>query len=97
MPQLINSGTGYETCSKPGTNHGDGPDIPRAQRFAERGFALLDGGDAAKARTQFRSTPCPVFPDAHVGLGHVEMGEKRLERRPAQGRRARAPARHAPA
>lgn len=54
-------------------------EIQRAHHIVRRGIEMLYSGDAAGARSQFNKAlkSVPSFPDAHVGLGHIAMSEKR--------------------
>lgn len=56
-------------------------DLRQAMGYAQRGLAALQKGNAARAREEFvrAVSKIPNLPDAHAGLGHLAMREKRFE------------------
>jgi len=49
--------------------------------YAQRGMAALEKGNARRAEQEFRDAieKSPQLPEAHLGLGHIAMSEKRFE------------------
>jgi tetratricopeptide (TPR) repeat protein len=56
-------------------------DLQRAMRYTNRGTKALTAGNLSKARGNFLDAVkiVPTYPDAHAGLGHVEMREREFE------------------
>ncbi len=56
-------------------------DLRQAMGYAQRGLAALQKGNVARAREDFvrAVSKIPNLPDAHAGLGHLAMREKRFE------------------
>lgn len=56
-------------------------DLRMAMAFAQRGLSALQKGNVARAREDFDRAlaKLPGLPDAHTGLGHLAMREKRFE------------------
>ena len=55
--------------------------IRDADRYSQFGTQALKSGNLHRARTLFEKAlkVIPSFPDAHMGMGHVAMGERRFE------------------
>lgn len=55
-------------------------DLKRAARFTGQGLRALRSGNLDKARRSYRRALeiLPMFPEAHLGLGHVAMREQRF-------------------
>lgn len=56
-------------------------DLRQAMGFAQRGLSALQKGNTARAREDFLRAVSKIsnLPDAHAGLGHLAMREKRFE------------------
>ena len=56
-------------------------DLRMAMSYAHRGLSALQKGNIARAREDFDRAlaKLPGFPDAHTGLGHLAMRERRFE------------------
>lgn len=56
--------------------------LDKASRQVDRGFAAMDDGNPARARSCFEKALqyVPPFPEAHVGLGHLAVREKDYEK-----------------
>lgn len=55
--------------------------INEADRYCRFGTRALKAGNIGKARGLFEKAMrvLPAFPDAHMGLGHVAMGDRKFE------------------
>ena len=56
-------------------------DLRQAMGYAQRGLSALQKGNVARAREDLMRavSKIPNLPDAHAGLGHLAMREKRFE------------------
>jgi len=56
-------------------------DLRQAMGYAQRGLSALQKGNVARAREDFvhAVAKIPNLPDAHAGLGHLAMREKRFD------------------
>jgi tetratricopeptide (TPR) repeat protein len=56
-------------------------DLRMAMGYAQRGLSALQKGNVARAREDFDRalSKMPDLPDAHTGLGHLAMRERRFE------------------
>jgi Tfp pilus assembly protein PilF len=56
-------------------------DLRQAMGYAQRGLSALQKGNTARAREDFvrAVAKVPALPDAHAGLGHLAMRERRFE------------------
>lgn len=56
-------------------------DLRMAMAYAHRGLSALQKGNVARAREDFDRAlaKLPGLPDAHTGLGHLAMRERRFE------------------
>jgi tetratricopeptide (TPR) repeat protein len=63
------------------TREGVERDLRQAIGFAQRGLSALQKGNVARAREDLERavSKIPSLPDAHAGLGHLAMREKRFE------------------
>jgi tetratricopeptide (TPR) repeat protein len=64
--------------------------LRQAMGYAQRGMHSLEKGNAARAAEDFQRAlkEVPELPDAHAGLGHVAMQQRRFEDALAAYRRA---------
>jgi tetratricopeptide (TPR) repeat protein len=64
--------------------------LRQAMGYAQRGMHSLEKGNSARAAEDFKRAleQVPDLPDAHAGLGHVAMQQRRFEDALAQYRRA---------
>jgi tetratricopeptide (TPR) repeat protein len=64
--------------------------IQIAMGLAQRGLASLEKGNTARAREDFEKSivKYPGLPEAHIGLGHLAMRERRFEDALEEYRRA---------
>lgn len=60
---------------------GEAKDMAKATRHFQRGEKALKSGDAERAKLYYNKAveAMPDFPQAHIALGNLAMGEKRFE------------------
>ena len=64
--------------------------LRQAMGYSQRGMHALEKGNSARAAEDFKRAleQVPDFPDAHAGLGHVAMQQRRFEDALAEYRQA---------
>jgi len=68
----------------PGSSSAQDPterDLRQALGYAQRGVSALEKGNTTKAREAFgrAMAKVPDLPEAHIGLGHIAMRERRFD------------------
>jgi tetratricopeptide (TPR) repeat protein len=85
MPQLVTTILGSvllaATATPAGTPEANERALRQAMGYSQRGMRSLEKGNGARAADDFRRAlaQIPELPDAHAGLGHVAMRERRFE------------------